>query len=442
MEKLVLPYLYGRQKNKVNSSKTKVLIISYYWPPSGGSGVQRWMYFAKYLKEFNHEPIVITVDENQASYPVLDPSLINEVKGIRVIKTNTREPLKLYSRLISGKSNIGIPQGEVNTKSFFGKIAAYIRGNFYIPDARKGWIPFVVEAANKILQEEKISFLITTGPPHSSHLSGIRLKEKFDLNWWVDFRDPWGEVFYNKQMFRSKKSNNKDAQFEKIVLEKASGVITTIGGDFHKNLLRKNPQKKVISIPNGFDEELILKTKSAPKKKGFHIVYTGLLTQNQSYLKPLEIINDFSKKYEINFSIAGNIKPTIISEIKKTLCNVNVDFLGYISHEYSVALIKSADLLLNFIFKGGESDMISGKLLEYMATEVPIISIGDPNSEAARFLNSGSHAWMINENSISIMKKHLKSLLEQKIKLINKTPNIENWGRRMLTQRLIKEVLT
>ena len=120
---------------------------------------------------------------------------------------------------------------------------------------------------------------------------------------------------------------------------------------------------------------------------------------------------------------------------------MNVDFLGYISHENSIALIKSADLLLNFIFKGGESDMISGKLLEYMATEVPIISTGDPNSEAARFLNSGSHAWMVSEHNTSIIKKHLKDLLDQNIKRTNKTPNLESWSRRKLTQRLIKEVL-
>ena len=121
---------------------------------------------------------------------------------------------------------------------------------------------------------------------------------------------------------------------------------------------------------------------------------------------------------------------------------MNVDFLGYLSHENSIALIKSADLLLNFFFKGGESDMISGKLLEYMATEVPIISIGDPNSEAARFLKSGSHAWMVSQHHTSIINKHLKNLLDQNIKLTNKTPDLESWGRRMLTQRLIKEVLT
>ena len=111
----------------MNTSK-KILIISYYWPPAGGSGVQRWMYFAKYLKELGYEPIVITVDENKASYPVLDLSLINEVKDIRVIKTNTREPLKLYSRLISGKSNIGIPQGELNTKKYSMGVLNYLKG--------------------------------------------------------------------------------------------------------------------------------------------------------------------------------------------------------------------------------------------------------------------------------------------------------------------------
>ena len=138
----------------------KILILSYYWPPSGGSGVQRWMYFAKYLKRFGWEPIVITVDEKQASYPVIDLSLLEEVNNIRVIKTSTREPLRLYSWLSSGSTQEGIPQGEVDTKSILGKLAAYVRGNFFIPDARKGWVPFAVKAAQKILIEEKITHLI------------------------------------------------------------------------------------------------------------------------------------------------------------------------------------------------------------------------------------------------------------------------------------------
>ena len=135
----------------------KVLILSYYWPPSGGSGVQRWMYFAKYLKQLGWEPIVITVDEYQAAYPVMDPSLLEDVKDIKVIKTSTREPLRFYSLLISGNSQSGIPQAEVKRKSFIGKAAAYVRGNYFIPDARKGWVPYAVKAAQKVIREENIS---------------------------------------------------------------------------------------------------------------------------------------------------------------------------------------------------------------------------------------------------------------------------------------------
>ena len=143
----------------------KVLIVSYYWPPAGGSGVQRWMYFAKYLKELGWEPIVITVKQQQASYAVWDKSLMEEVSHIQVIRTDTSEPLKWYSFLITGSLQKGIPQGEVKGKSLFQKLAAYIRGNYFLPDARKGWVPYAVKAVQKVLKEESISHLITTGPP-------------------------------------------------------------------------------------------------------------------------------------------------------------------------------------------------------------------------------------------------------------------------------------
>ena len=152
MGKLVLPYLYGRQKNKVKIPTQKILIISYYWPPAGGSGVQRWMYFAKYLKQLGWNPIVITVDEGKASYAVWDKSLLEEVEDIHIIKTTTREPLRWYSLLTTGSSQKGIPQGEVKRKSALGKFAAFVRGNFFIPDARKGWIPFAIKAAQKVLK--------------------------------------------------------------------------------------------------------------------------------------------------------------------------------------------------------------------------------------------------------------------------------------------------
>ncbi len=420
------------------SVSKKVLILSYYWPPSGGSGVQRWMYFAKYLKQLDWEPIVITVDEKQAAYPHLDQSLLKEVEGIRVIKTSTREPLRLYARL-SSKS---IPQGEVNTKSFFGQLAAYIRGNFFIPDARKGWVPFAVKAAQKLLKEENIDHLITTGPPHSTHLAGLELSALFQLNWWVDFRDPWSDIFYNKQMRRSQRSQAKDAQLEKTVLQKASGVITTIGGELQNNLKEKAPQQHFIALANGFDAELMNGIDSLPPKDAFHIVYTGLLTHHQAYPTILKALGQLKGDRPIRFSLAGNIPESILAEIRTALPHVEVVDHGYLDHAAAIALMKSGHLLLNFIFEGATTQMISGKLLEYFATQVPVLSLGDPLSAAGEFIAKGSCAKMIEHDDYLAIVAFMQSLFEADKVPLNKMENLSEWSRKALTERLIREVLS
>lgn len=423
----------------MSSSDKKVLILTYYWPPSGGSGVQRWVYFAKYLNRLGWEPIVLTVDESQASYASFDRSLEKEVKGIRVIKTPTREPLRWYSRITTGNPKQGIPQGAVPQKGLFAKIAAYIRGNFFIPDARKGWVPYAVQAANEILSTENISTLITTGPPHSTHLAGLALAKSFPLNWWVDYRDPWTDLFYNHHFYRSARSKLKDAAYEREVLTTATGVITTLSQGLHDDLRRKGAKGKCIALPNGYDAELMQATPPASSTSHFHVVYTGLLTSNQDYVPLVDSLQALSSNYTIRFSLAGNISANIIEEIQNTLPRVEVIYHGYLEHKQAIALMKSGDVLLNFIFRGAENQMISGKLLEYMATQVPILSLGDPESEVGQLLMQGTAAQMVTAHNT----KGQIDFLEQCAK--NPQKNIyldaDKWSRQALTHRLINEVL-
>ncbi|MFZ8960234.1 MAG: hypothetical protein ACO2Y1_01045 [Flavobacteriaceae bacterium] len=166
----------------MNNSTHSVLIISYYWPPAGGSGVQRWMYFAKHLKQLGWSPHVLTVTPKKASYAVLDSSLEQEVIDIPVSRTQTAEPLRWYSLLTTASKHKGIPQGEVKTKGLLEKLAAFVRGNFFIPDARKGWRYFALDQAQKLFEEKKFSFVITTGPPHSAHWIGHQLKKRFQCS--------------------------------------------------------------------------------------------------------------------------------------------------------------------------------------------------------------------------------------------------------------------
>ena len=423
------------------STQKKVLILTYYWPPSGGSGVQRWMYFAKHLKSLGWEPIVVTVDEEKASYGVLDESLNQEVDGIRVIKTSTREPLQLYSRLTTGSKKKGIPQGEVKRKSVFGKLSAFIRGNFFIPDARIGWVPFALKAARKIIAKEQIKTIITTGPPHSSHLIGLQLQKEFKVNWFVDFRDPWSDVFYNKDLYRRSRAVSKDLKLELQVLQAAQGIITTVDGRLHESLIEKAPAQKFYALPNGFDSELMNRVTVEKNSHYLHVVYTGLLTHNQPYNGVFKILNDLSATQPIKLSLAGNIAPDIINEIKISFPKIETIFHGYLSHKEAVGLMKSANLLINFIFIGAQTQMISGKILEYIATEIPILSIGNPDSEAAKFLEQGTAAVMLDQSNLKEMRLFIDTVISQKDTLHNEFPSLEKWSREALTKRLIEEIL-
>ena len=413
----------------------KVLIFTYYWPPSGGSGVQRWMYFTKYLKHLGWEPIVITVDEKQASYSVLDFELLEQVKGIQVIKTETKEPLKIYSKILTGSSNKGIPQGAISKNGWFSKMAAFVRGNFFIPDARKGWNTFAKIEAEKLIRQQGIQKLITTGPPHSTHLVGLQLKAQFGIKWWADFRDPWNDIFYNKDLYRSAWAKRIDAQWEEKVLQTADGILTTVGGDLVRKFQIKAPYQNFHVLPNGYDSPLI---SSTPKTQliDFHVVYTGLLTENQDYLSTIGVINTLANQHQIRLSLAGNIAPKIIKKIKETANKIVVDYKGYLSHKETISLMKSGDLLLNFVFRGADRDMISGKLFEYLATAIPLLSIGDPHSEAAELLAQASFAQMIDAKDIDAQEIFIQKVAQLKGKARNILPEIENWSREKITKAL------
>ena len=203
------------------------------------------MYFAKYLKKLKCNPIVLTVDPKFASYNLKDSSLINQIKDIETYKTYSLEVLSLYSIIKSGDKTKSIPQSYIPNKSIFDKLSSFIRLNFFIPDSRIGWNYFAFKKAKEIIKHNKIDYIITTGPPHSSHLIGQKIYNKYKLKWIVDLRDPWSELFYLKSKFRFSFSKKINDRLEYKVLENADAIITTVGDRYHKILSGKisNPNK-------------------------------------------------------------------------------------------------------------------------------------------------------------------------------------------------------
>jgi len=419
----------------------KALIITYYWPPSGGSGVQRWMYFCKYLKDFGIEPIVITVDEKKASYRFTDSSFREKIEGIEVHRTNTWEPLKLYSRIISGDKQSAIPIGfsGESKPTFFQKLSRAIRGNLFIPDSRVGWVTFALNQAREILSKEEISIIITTGPPHSTHLVGLKLKSEFSIPWLADFRDPWTDLYYNRFLYRTRFALNKDKKMEQEVLNKAD-LVLTVGPSMGQHLIQKGgiDAAKLSYIYNGYDETDFKDVEGAVDSECFTICFVGMLTESQpitSFLKGLKHFYSINHPIckHLKFRIVGNVSRETIQEINTVVPELHVENVGYVQKKKAVSYMLSADLLFNSLAEMGNSELlISGKLMEYIAANKPILCLGNPKGDAANLLSEFDHCKVFDRNENQLIIDYLSKIFSF---WINKTTFIRKTEKHLLYSR-------
>ncbi|REJ80071.1 MAG: hypothetical protein DWQ44_08870 [Bacteroidetes bacterium] len=379
--------------------KKRALILSYYFPPSGGSGVQRWMFFSRYLNEFGIEPVVVTVKPEEASYKFLDNTLLDKVSHVKVKRTSTMEPLGLYAKIRGGEKSEHIPQGFAgeSNPTFFQKLSRMIRGNVFLPDARKGWNLYAIAEARKIISTSKVDVIISTGPPHSTHLAGMKLKAEFRLPWIADFRDPWTEVYYNKMLYRSSWANERDRKMEKEVLEKCD-VVLTVGPGMASSLESKLPfemRGKVKYIYNGYDEEVFTGIQKLHHPDKFVICHTGILSENQPIDAFLDSMHALLEKIpalrsQVQMQFVGKVSPSILEKAEKVFGQDHLQVTGYVPHSLAVQYMMNADLLLNsFAETADASVLVSGKLMEYLASGNPMLGLGDPNGDAAKLM-SGS----------------------------------------------------
>lgn len=420
-----------------------ILILTYYWPPSGGGGVQRWMYFAMYLKRLGYKPTVITVHPDKASYPLIDKSQLEMVKDIETIYTNTLEPLKFYSFLKSGKTNKEIPYGNLgeNSGGVFSKAMAFVRSNFFVPDARKGWVPYAKKAASELLKSEKFDWLITTGPPHSTHLAGLYLSKKFNIKWLADFRDPWSEIYFLQNTYRFNFAKQKDEELESKVLNSAD-VITTVGPGM-ADLLRKkmkNPERLHV-LYNGYDKEMFEGIEKQTSKNAlFTISHIGLLGDTQrldSFIEALKRADIDASKILIH--LAGSVHPIHLGKLKTDLPNVQLIHQGFLPRKEALTLMKNSDLLLLCPPMVGQTRLIvSTKTMEYLAANVPILGIGDELSDAATLVKEQTMSQFCDPEAIEsitqFITKSFKNWKENTSTLNNFDP--EPYSRLAVTHKL------
>ena len=420
----------------------KVLIITYYWPPAGGPGVQRWLKFVKYLRDFEVEPVVY-VPENP-HYPIIDKSFEAEIpSGITIVKQPIKEPYQLagiFSKKESKTISSGIIKDE-KQQGFLQKMMLWVRGNLFIPDARMLWVKPSVKFLSAYLKKNNIETIITTGPPHSLHLIGKQLKENLNLNWIADFRDPWTKIGYHQKLKLTKASQQKHLRLEREVLETADHILTT--SFTTKKDFSKITKKPISVITNGFDDDEVEEVVLAEK---FRLSHIGSLLSERNPRNLWKALQELVTEKEdlandLELVLAGKVSESVVASIKEHHLGNYLIEKGYLSHEESLIQQRKAQILLLIeINKEETQGIIPGKFFEYVKANRPILAMGPNDWDVIRLLEETQAGKYFNYTSKEEIKQQVYAWYQEyksgKLRVNSPAEKIEQFHRKKLTEKL------
>lgn len=387
----------------------KVLIVTYYWPPSGGPGVQRVLNFAKYLPKYGWEPVILTVRHGE--YPARDASLEKEIPAdLKVYKTKTFEPFALF-KLLSGKKkedSIGTYILSEKSPNLITRLSKWIRLNFFVPDARVGWKRYAVRVGKRIIRREGIDLILTSSPPHSLQLIGQALACETGIPWVADYRDPWKEVVYNQNLQRSAFAERKDRRLEQGALNAANGIVS-ISRDVLRILESKRavPQNSCL-VFNGYDNS----PAPLPDNDCPVITYTGVLSVTRipvALFPALRELREENIRFRLKF--IGNTCPELVQLVELNGLVADTEYISYLPHEESIRHINASDALLLVIDNvPNNKGILTGKLFEYIGARRPIVAIGNTEGEARGIIDECQCGEMVDYDDTEGAKRVLRKV--------------------------------
>ena len=427
----------------------RVLVITYYWPPTGGSGVQRWVKFAKYLPEEGWQPVIYTPENPEQL--AIDKSLANEIPAeTEILKTRIIEPYRFYKEFLkkSGHSKEAVEVNPVNAqnKSIFQKAAMWIRGNFFRPDPRCMWINPSVKYLKDYLKEHPVDLIVSTGPPQSMHIIGMKLSEATGLPWVADFRDPWTKIFYFKHLSMTKATEKWHKKMERKVLDKASTIVAV--SPLVQQEFQAMTQTPVELITNGYDECDFTSSKfeeaEGGKDRDFIITHTGLFAADGNPTVLWEVLSEKCRKDsefadKLKIRLVGKTDEQIINSLIEQGLETKTIDLGYQQHAVAVDEQRKASLLILPLRKEPEyKAVLPGKLYEYLASWRPVLGIGQPDGAMSMILNSTKTGVVFDWNDKASLKRFIDLCWERHLKgeLTVEDADISRFSRINLTRRM------
>ena len=421
----------------------RVLIITYYWPPSGGAGVQRWLKFAKYLRNFGWEPVIYTPENPE--YPEADKSLFKDIPtGIEVIKRPIWEPYNAYKRFIGQKKEDKIQSGFLTVKKknpLIENISVWIRGNLFIPDARRFWIKPSIRFLLKYLASHPVDAMVSTGPPHSMHLIALGLKNKLNIPWLADFRDPWTGIDFYQQLRLTKQADKKHHRLEKKVLSTADRV-TIVSWNWALDLNWLFPRHYDV-ITNGFDpDDFSLSDQKVAKT--FELTHIGSLNKDRNPEFLWEVLAEICSENagfsdDLRLRFIGKCDVSLFQCLEKYGLSSRTQKIEYMPHEEVLDEAAGSQVLLLLLNNTPNvMGIVPGKIFEYLATRRPVFCIGRTGGDSARIIREAQAGITCDFDDKTSMKTALLDLYDRykQGSLQNSEGEIDSFSRKGLTEKI------
>ena len=425
----------------------RVLIITYYWPPSGGSGVQRWLKMSKYLPKYGWQPVIYTTEN--AEYPIVDPSLEKDVSAeAEIIKRPIIEPYTFYKKFLGMKQSETIKAGfasETQKKGWKERISLWIRGNLFIPDARCWWVKPSVKYLKNYLQEHPVDAIISTGPPHSMHLIALELKKTLNLPWIADFRDPWTEIDFYDELHLTRWADHKQHKLEHQVLTQADRVVT-VSWNWARGLGRLG-NRNVRIIQNGYDWAVKPTVSEKHTSDVFSLTHIGTIGPARNAPTLWKALQELKSEMEgfgkdLRIKLVGAVDQSVIKDLETCGLMENTELTAHVPHDEVQQIQENSQVLLLLVNDAPNAmGILTGKLYEYLASRRPILAIGPEDGDAAQLLAETKAGQIVGFENKEKMKAIVRDLYQRYLENglpDNTNAEVEQYSREALAGEYVR----